>query len=279
MKMLALGATALLVSAFVGSASACEGYTVNTVQSAGQSYDPAQLTTQLVQISIYADGMAQDCAPLAVSVRPRGGAGRIALQRLGDSLQAQPVRSAFVASAAASEIEITLAARRDLAREGRILLDLLEIEAGQFVPVGDYVADLEWVVEGQAPHPFQVAVRVEPSVRFVGDGVRQLSLGEVSDGGEARSTFLYATNANLRVSARSEHGGQLQHELGPNFGSIPYVAHLSGQRLDLASPTLVTLLLGRAGLKSEELRVDVQPQQGRYAGSYKDTLTLDFVAY
>lgn len=279
MKTIALAAAALLASAFGGSALACEGYSVDTVQSAGQSYDPAQLTTQLVQISIHADGMAQDCVPLAASVRARGGAGRIVLQRLGDSLQARPVRSALVASANATEIEITTVARRDLAGEGRILLDLLEIDAGQFVPVGDYVADLEWVVEGQAPHPFQIAVRVEPSVRFVGDGVTQLSLGEVSDGGEVRSSFLYATNANLRVSARSEHGGRLEHELGPNFGSIPYVAYLSGQRLDLASPTLVTLILGRAGLKSEELRVDVQPQQGRYAGSYKDTLTLNFVAY
>lgn len=278
MKMLAFGAV-LAATAISSPTLACDGYTVNAVQVGDQSYDPAQVTPQLVQVAVEISSMPRDCVQLGLTLRAKDDAGRIALRRAGDFLQSRPVRSSRSLSANEREIRFSADARRDLAEGERIIVDLLEIPSGQFQPIGDYIAEMEWVVEGRPSQSFQIAMRVEPTVRFVGDAVRRLSLGEVSDGGEATSTFFYATNANLRITARSEHGGRLQHEFGPAFGSIPYIAHLSGQRLDLQSPALIHLPYNRTTLKSEQLKVEVPPQPRRYAGSYRDNLILDFIAY
>lgn len=279
MKMPVLGAVASAVIAISSPASACDRYVIQTLQQGGETYDPAQLTGQLVRLTVETLDLSDTCAALSVSIRPRDGAGRISLRRMGDVLSSRPVASSAVGRANAFEIEIAPGARQALARDGRVTLDLLQIDAGQFLSVGNYAAELEWVVEGHDPQPIDIRVRVEPSVRFVGDHVRRLSLGEVSDGGEARSRFFYATNANLRVTAQSQHRGHLQHESGPGYGAIAYEAFLSDQKLDLTAPAVVTLPFKPRTLSSEELRVQVRPQHGRYAGTYRDVLTLDFVAY
>lgn len=279
MKMPVLGAAVLAVIALSSPALACERYAVQTIQQGGDTYDPAQLTGSLVRLTVETPALSEACAALNASIRPRDGAGRIALRRMGDVLTGRPVVSSAVGRANPSQIEIASAARQALARDGRVTLDLFQIDAGQFLPVGDYVAELEWVVEGHDPQPVDVRVRVEPSVRFVGDHVRRLSLGEVSNGGEARSRFFYATNASLRVTAHSQHRGRLQHENGPGYGAIAYEAFLSDHKLDLTTTAVVTLPFQTRALSSQDLLVQVSPQQGRYAGTYRDTLTLDFVAY
>jgi hypothetical protein len=272
----------LVALAAIGASTpvwSCDRYEVQTLQQGGDTYDPAQLTERLIRLVVQAPEADQDCAALSAVVRPRDGAGGISLRRMGETLESRPVGSPAVARANTSMIEISPAFRQTLFRDGQIAFDLLRIDPGQFVPVGDYVAELEWVVDGQEPQPLDIRVRVEPSVRFVGDDVRRLSLGEVSDGGEASSRFFYATNASLRVTARSQNNGRLQHELGAAYGTIDYDAFLSGAKLDLSMPALINLPLKRATLRSEELRVQVNPQKRRYAGTYRDVLTLDFVAF
>lgn len=279
MKIPVLGAIVLAAIALSIPAQACETDAVRTVQQGGESYDPAQLTAQLVRLTVEAPRFGESCAALSATIRPRDGASRIGLRRLGEALAVRPVGSAAVARANASQIEIAPAARQALAREGRITLDLFQIDAGQFLPVGDYVAELEWVLDGHEPQPINVRVRIEPSVRLAGDHVRRLSLGDVSDGGDARSRFFYATNASLRVTARSRNSGYLQHENGPAYGAIAYEAYLSDRKLDLSRQAVIDLGFQTRELSSQELHVRVRPQTGRYAGTYRDILTLDFVAY
>jgi hypothetical protein len=262
-----------------GAAWACDGYQVQARQVAGDTYDPAQLTGQLVRLSFEASQLSEKCAAMGAVIRPRHGAPRIELSRMGDTLTIRAVSNAFSERADSSEIQLAVHAQQSLARDGRIMLDLFQIDAGQFVPAGDYIAGLEWVAEGQAPQPLDVRVRVEPSVRFVGDSVRRLSLGEVSHGGQAQARFFYATNANLRVTVQSQNRGHLHHESGSVYGAIPYDAYLSGKKLDLTSPSLVILPFQRQAMSNEDLRVQVMPQAARYAGTYRDVLTLDFVAY
>jgi len=73
--------------------------------------------------------------------------------------------------------------------------------------------------------------------------------------------------------------GRTVHSLGKGFGEIPYAAFLSGKPLTLSAPSVVTLDLRNGPLQSEEMRVAVEPQPARYAGIYRDTLTLEFTPF
>ena len=270
---------AALLWAVPAVSASCDGVATDVRQTSGDTYDPASITRQLIGVSVRRlDEGEADCADARIVLKGRSGV--ILLRNGGDILRTEFIRSRHVGRISPSEIELHRNALGQTARGG-LSIDLMEIGEGQFVPPGEYTAVLEIQSGSEPPRSFQLAVRVMPSIRFesTDGGSRTLSLGELRDGGEARSTFFYRTNASLRVTARSDHGGVLQHIDGEQYGQIPYSATLSGRRLDLGRSIPYSIRRGSSGVQAGDLVVQVAPQGMRYAGSYRDTLTLDFTAF
>lgn len=259
-------------------AARCDSYAVRAGQSGTDSYDPAQVLPALVTVTIAAiEQTAPGCTSAQVTLASIDGRA-IELSNGTTRLTGRLVRSNRVGNLRPEEVSINGNGRNAIL-DGGLDLDLLEIDAGQFVPAGVYRADLSVTVGNAAPVPFAVEVSVQPSMRFVDTGTRDLSLGEVSNGSSATSNFAYRSNAMLSVVARSDNGGTLLHEQGTAYGRIPYRARLGNAQLDLQVPTPVIIPLSGTGVRMETLRVDVDPQTGRFAGRYRDTLTLEFTAF
>ncbi|TPG43578.1 hypothetical protein EAH79_07505 [Sphingomonas koreensis] len=264
-------------------AAPCRGYDVSAAQSGAASYDPASVADMRIQLTLMTRSTALDasCSSANISVAPRDGS-RIRLTNGGDRLDGDIVRASDVGIGSPALFRLTEAGRGRLVRNGRLTIDLLQISSGQFTGPGDYTVDLDVVVGDRPAVPVQLLVHVDPAIRFVGEaasGLKTLSLGDLERGANVSSAFLFKTNAAITVTARSEHGGNLQHELGASFGEIPYAGYYSGERLDLKNARPITVRLSRAGLQQGDLRVVVLPQHGRYAGAYRDVLTLDFTAF
>ena len=279
------GLMLILASSLLGTAPAlaqpCTGYTADAQQQSGLAYDPTEVTPQLVQVLIRTKDVDLDnsCQSQRIESRPLNNSGKITLRGSGATLRWEPFRSSDTASVAPAAITLTGNSRRQLLSDGQVLIDLFQVQAGQYVPPGDYIADVELAIGQRDARPFQITVRVVPALRLVSSAIQSLSLGEVSDGGEAESTFFYQSNALIRIIARSDNRGVLVHARGAAFGSIPYQATLSGQTLDLSADDVVTLSDRSTGIRADQLKVTVSPQQGRFAGTYTDVLTLEFNAY
>lgn len=261
-------------------AQPCRSYSADARQTTGETYDPANVSREVVRLEVRSldDDLHTGCTSAPVSVR--ASQGTIQLRNGGTILNSEFIRSARTARITSSQVDLTGNAQGDIVREGQVGLDFLAIAPGQFVPPGTYVANLELVVGDAAPQPFQVAVLVSPSMRFeLGTTEGTLDLEELTNGSEASSTFYYRTNASLSVTAYSDHGGRLRHDQGRSYGEIAYEAILSGRRLNLETPHTFTIANRSLGIQSEEIIVRVPPQQGRYAGIYRDNITLDFTAF
>lgn len=250
-------------------------------QTSGTSYDPAGLSSVAVRISIDASGTrpGSECARQVLSLRARDDAARIELRGPHATLRSTLSRANAKGRTGGSEIELTPAALAELSRTGRIEVDLIDIEANQFSPAGDYRTDLDLLVDGVPSQTLELVVRVEPAVRLIGEATRQLSLGEVSNGSEVTSRFFYASNSAVNIRARSQHGGYLQHQTGANVGRIPYRAYLSGQQIDFGSDIPIALPFSGTAPTASELKVQVLPQPARYGGVYRDVLTVEINAY
>lgn len=275
---------ATLAAALIAAQSApavaarCDSYGVRASQTGSNSYDPALVLPTLVTVNIAStEQTARGCTSASVTLASVDGR-VIELVNGSTRLTGRLVRSNRVGALRPESVSINGNGRNDILGGG-MELDFLEIDAGQFVPAGIYHADLIVTVGDGAPVPFGIELTVSPSIRFVDTGTRDLSLGEVSNGSAVSSNFAYRTNAMVAVTARSDNGGTLLHERGPAYGRIPYRARLGGQLLDLVSPTAVTIPSAGTGVRMETLRVEVDPQTGRYAGRYRDTLTLEFTAF
>lgn len=283
MRYLPLFLIALLFGANPAFAQPCTGYVADVRQVSGQTYDPAQVSTSNVELEIRRvdRDLEPACANVAVRIRPRAG-GVIALERNGTDIPANFVQSSAVASANRTEVTLSASARAAIATDRGARFALIGFSSGQFVPPGEYVAELELLVGDSPPRPFTLAVTVAPSLRFVGEaesGSLRISLGEVSNGATGSSTFFFRTNASLRLSITSENAGVLMHSENPALDGIPYKASLFGQPVELTRPSQINLGAGSSGLQSGTLEVSVEPQPARFAGRYSDTVMVEFTAY
>ena len=260
--------------------ASCATYGAQVTQTTGASYNPAELTDLFVNISLNApSNPASDCASTPVVIASRGGV--ISLSNGASALNFLLVSSSATDGVTSSTFNLSSGGESDLVRTGNLSLPFLKLLPGQFVQPGEYTADLQLQVGDGAPVLFAIAVRVEPAMRFISGsgGTTSLSLGEVTAGAQITDQFFYRTNSALSVSVLSENHGVLVHSLGKGFGEIPYAAFLSGKPLTLSAPSVVTLDLRNGPLQSEEMRVAVEPQPARYAGIYRDTLTLEFTPF
>ena len=202
---------ALLGLAAQAQADPCTGYAADARQASADTYDPGAISQVVLNIVVQAleANLPNGCTSAPISLRARTGA--IMLRNGGSVLVAVPTRSNFTGRITPNEVDLNGNARGQIVRDGMIQLGFLDIAAGQFVPPGNYVTELDLTVGDAPPRPIQLIVRVMPSMRFESSGGGALSLGEVSDGGEARSSFFYRSNASLAVTARSDLGGRVQH--------------------------------------------------------------------
>jgi hypothetical protein len=260
----------------------CPGYAAIARQTGNASYDPSSLvvTPVSVNLRLFEGDISPACIATPVTLASRNGT--IRLMRNGEALEARLVQSAQSGVVTPVSFRLSERATTELVRAGSTNLVLLQIDPGQYVSPGDYLVSLDVNVGDATPRPIDLIVRVEPAMRFVGNNASggSLSLGEVSDGGEAVDRFFYRANSAFSVTAISDHKGNLVHTMGAQYGAIPYFAYLSDRALRLDAPVMLRLDDdGRRGIRSEELRVVVPPQPNRFAGQYRDTLTLVFTPY
>lgn len=270
---------ALLMVAEPEALPSCPPGSVSLIQSGADTYDPAAMMGSLVRLLVQPNTGGQDCRVEASELRPRNGTGQIVFKRGDAQLRLRPISSSAYAYVGRDRVQLAARTLDQGGHVGAANLDLFEIEPGQFVPAGDYRAELHWVDATRTVQPLEMTVRVEPALRLIGDEVRRVPLGDVTQGAEARSRFFYITNADLRVTVNSHNNGQLVHEMGQGFGSIPYVAYLGDQPLSITAAEALVLPYQRSSVQSSELRVIVAAQNGLFAGRYRDVLTLSFIAY
>lgn len=261
-------------------AAPCATYEADAVQVGERTYDPADpgFKVVTVQLERNPEQLDNSCQSAEIKITEQAGYS-IALRNGSHELNTRFVRSPRFAQPADNLIRLTGIARRDMIRDRVLLLDMLEAPSGQFVPPGEYSADLAMRVGSGPPVSFRVSLFVAPSVTLLDGGAsRNLSLGDVSDGGFARSDFLYRTNSSLLVTAYSDNRGTLLHEDGEAFGRVPYTARIDGKIIDLTGQSPVTLPFVDSRQRTGTLAVNVDPQPVAFAGTYRDTLTITFTA-
>ena len=272
-----------LALASIGSAALampCSDYDAAAFQTGEQSYDPAENVVLPVSIQIerVGDDLDRRCIRVPVEITDQAGL-RIQLRNGASTLRARFVRSSAFAQPGDNLVRLTGQARRDLVVNKRTGFDLLSVLPGQFVPPGEYAANLNLQIGAGPPASFRVGIMVEPSIKLLtGQATQQLSLGEIGNGSRVSSDFLYRTNSSVAVSARSANNGALVHEAGESFGRVEYLATLNGDRLDLTGQAINQLMPRSMRRQAGKLEVTVPPQPPLFGGTYRDTLTISFVA-
>ncbi len=282
-KLLAfLLALAALPSA-AGAASNCN-YTINATQTGSQVYDPSALSGTIVQLtfSTSATGLANSCSNTPVTIKSADG-GTFKFQFSGQQLSYTLLNSERVQGPTTTEIDLNGNAKKDMLSGTPVAVDLFSATPGQYVPAGSYDAHLLVTVGTAAPVPVVAHLVVESGFRFVpenGSTTKTLSFGEVTNGAERSDTIYYQTNSALQIRATSLNNGVLVHELGASLGSIDYTATYNGSTLNLTNgPVVVSRAYDGMATQVDTLRVTIAPQSDKYAGKYRDTITLEFIPY
>jgi hypothetical protein len=275
---------ALAVVPSTAQAAANCDFTVNAVQSGSQVYDPAALTGSLVQLtfSTTTTGVPTSCSNVPVSIKSADG-GTFKFDFAGQQLAYTLVNSNRVEGPTSTEIDLNGNAKKDILNGFPVTVDLFNATPGQFVQAGSYDAHLLVTAGSNPPIPVVAHLVVEPGFRFVpenGSTTKSMSFGEVTNGAERSDTIYYQTNAALQIRATSMNDGVLIHELGPALGTIDYTATYNGTVLNLSSgPVVVARGYEGMATQMDTFRVTIAPQSGKYAGKYRDTVTLEFIPY
>lgn len=266
-----------------GDADACENVVIRLSQPSSMVYDPGDEARRVVEVDLTNDSPAQslDC-DLESVVLAQTTPQPLAFVGDGDLLNTQQVRDPMIAYRQ-QNFELSQSALRALESGAPLHFGLVEPNTNQFVPPGRYVLPFTVAVNGAAVTSTELVIEVIPRVLAFGKSrkVTTLDFGELETGETRKSNVMVKTNAQLRVHAVSDNGGELKHETLPGAPGVPYTAYLDGELLNLNSGASqevedgpgngvphISRLLVRIG------EVDVP-----WAGVYKDVLTLHFTAY
>jgi hypothetical protein len=259
-------------------------FTITANQAGSPVYDPASVTNTLVRLtfSTTATGLANNCSNTSVVITSADG-GPFKFVNAGQQLTYTLLNSNQVEGPTNTRIALNGNAKNDILSGKAITIDLFSATPGQFVHAGSYDANLLVTVGNSAPVPVVASLIVEGGFRFVpenGSDTKTLSFGDVTNGAERSSTIYYQTNSALQIRATSFNHGVLVHDLGASMGTIDYTATYNGTVLNLTSGPVV---IGRAyegmGTQIDNLKVVIGPQTNKYAGTYRDTVTLEFIPY
>ncbi|QNE32430.1 hypothetical protein F1C10_11060 [Sphingomonas sp. NBWT7] len=171
------------------------------------------------------------------------------------------------------------------------------IPAQQIVPRGDYLADFvlhgldrDGVPLATPSPPFTVNVRVPGRVEmsitgssnaaFGGPSGAGLNFGEAKTGKTERVFVHVWSNGSVNVSLASANGGKLllagSHGGDMRLSSIGYTARFDGEDAALRTSFITSRSpsTARAG-SSYELSVTLGDANGKFAGVYKDVITIN----
>lgn len=277
-----LGDSALLAQG--QGAGACPGgYRITGRQSSGQSYDPNQANRTVLQITLEAAGgaIAPGCTSAPVTITPQSGTAFV-FANGSYQLGFVQLNSGLVSRANVTRFELSGSARNRLVRGEAVTIDLFELSAGQFPAAGEYRGTVLVQVGTALPQAVLFAITVQPAIKFLAEHgalTRDLSFGEVSAGSMIRTAVYYQSNAAANITIQSQNRGRLVHTVRGPVSAIPYSLSYDGLAVNLSGGAQITRPFRGLLALREEMVLEVAPGTNRFAGDYRDVLTLFYTAY
>jgi hypothetical protein len=259
------------------------GYRVTGRQASGQSYDPNQANRTVLQITLQAadDDVARGCTSAPVTITPQSSTAFV-FANGSYQLGFVQLNSNLVSQANVTRFELSGNARSRLARGEAVTIDLFELSAGQFPAAGEYRGTVLVQVGSGLPQAVLFSIMVRPAIKFLaeqGAMSRDLSFGEVTAGSVIRTAVFYQSNAAVSITIQSQNRGQLVHTVQGPLRAIPYRLTYDGVPVNLAAGAQVNRPFRGLLALREEMVLEVAPGTNRFAGDYRDVLTLLYTAY
>jgi len=266
-----------------GDGSCPGGYRITGRQASGQSYDPNQANRVVLQIALQAiDGAIRPgCRSAPITITPQSGAAFV-FANGSDELGFVQLNSNLVSQANVTRFELSGNARTRLVGGEAVTIDLFELSAGQFPAAGEYRGTVLVQVGTGLPQAVLFTIVVRPAIRFLpelGALTRDLSFGEVSAGSTIRTAVYYQSNAAANITIQSQNRGQLVHTIQGPSRAIPYRLVYEGTTVNLYSGTQINRPFRGLFALRDEMVLEVAPGTDRFAGDYRDVLTLFYTAY
>jgi hypothetical protein len=283
--LLWLGALAPSAAAAQGQGGgACSGgYRITGRQASGQSYDPNQANRTVLQITLQAtqSDIPPGCTSAPVTITPQSGAAFV-LANGGYELGFVQLNSGQVAQANVTRFELAGNARSRLVRGEAVTIDLFELSAGQFPAAGEYRGTVLVQVGNALPQAVLFAITVRPAIRFLAEQgalSRDLSFGEVTAGSVIRTAVYYQSNAAASITITSQNRGRLVHTVQGLPHAIAYRLTYDGTPVNLSAGAQISRPFRGLVAVREDMVLEVAPGTDRFAGDYRDVLTLLYTAY
>ncbi len=279
-----LGESAAFAQGEGGGGGGCpEGYRITGRQASGQSYDPNQANRTVLQITLQAaDGnIPPRCTSAPVTITPQSSTAFV-FANGAYQLGFVQLNSNLVSQANVTRFELNGNARNRLVRGEAVTIDLFELSAGQFPAAGEYRGTVLVQVGNGLPQAVLFAITVRPAIRFLaeqGATSRDLSFGEVTAGSVIRTAVFYQSNAAVSITIQSQNRGQLVHTVQGPLRAIPYRLTYDGVDVNLSTSAQINRPFRGLVALREEMVLEVAPGANRFAGDYRDVLTLFYTAY
>lgn len=266
-----------------GGLSCLLGYSITGRQASGQSYDPNQANRTVLQITLQAadDDVLSLCSLVPVTITPQSGTAFV-FSNGSYQLGFVQLNSNLVSQANVTRFQLAGNARSRLVRGEAVTIDLFELSAGQFPAAGEYRGTVLVQVGTRLPQAVLFTIRVAPAIKFLaeqGAMSRDLSFGEVTSGSVIRTSVFYQSNAAVSITIQSQNRGQLVHTVQSIPRSIPYTLTYGGTPINLATGVQINRPFRGLNAQREEMVLEVAPGTDRFAGDYRDVLTLLYTAY
>lgn len=281
--LIALGVAGDGAALAQGQGGCAGGYRITGRQSSGQSYDPNQANRTVLQITLQAADSAvpNSCTSAPVTITPQSGAAFV-FANGSYQLGFVQLNSNLVSQANVTRFELAGNARSRLVRGETVTIDLFELSAGQFPAAGEYRGTVLVQVGTELPQAVLFAITVRPAIRFLAEQgaiTRDLSFGEVSAGSMIRTAVFYQSNAAASITIQSQNRGKLVHTVRGPVSAIPYSLTYDGVPVNLSSGAQISRPFRGLLAVREEMVLEVAPGTNRFAGDYRDVLTLFYTAF
>ena len=265
-----------------GQGACPQGYRITGRQSSGQTYDPNQANRTVLQITLQAaENVPQRCTSAPVTITPQSGAAFV-FANGSYQLGFVQLNSNLVSEANVTRFRLAGNARSRLVRGEAVTIDLFELSAGQFPAAGEYRGTVLVQVGNALPQAVLFVITVRPAIKFLAEQgalTRDLNFGEVSAGSVIRTAVYYQSNAAANITIQSQNRGRLVHTVRGPASAIAYSLSYDGVPVNLSTAAQINRPFRGLLAVREEMVLEVAPGTNRFAGDYRDVLTLLYTAY
>lgn len=266
-------------------AAACPAGSLTVTQMSGSAYDPSVRIGEVITLRIApAPGFTdRDCLGDRLVRVALGSANEDHLEQGASELDIRVTPGDGLREIQGGAIVLGPVAVRALRRGRTVTVTLARIQPGQLAPTGLYEQEFRLMMRNVAVAETTLASTVAPAVQLAGPsrtGRQRIFFGEPEEGESVETAIFYRTNASVMARGRSEQGGRMIHELGEEYGYIPYRAQVAGNDLGSDGTINVDLPVTGAGQMSvAAVRFELLEPSPLYAGRYRDIFVLELVAY